>query len=201
MVKRSYVILTNEQEIILVYRFIRKRCIWSFYKLMRFYVRVIFKVSHKFHNSNVYFSDVFNEGLVGLVNAILLFNPEKNCKLVNFVYLWVNFYILNYIKKRMLVSTRSVLFDFNKNNNTCEFITVPYVRKYFNDIYDDYYKLYKISSALYYLFPILQVIIFSSYIFRRPISLEELSFFLNISIETIRRLKKIILDVVHILSL
>ncbi len=200
--------LSSQYEKVLIYRFIRKRCLLSVYKIIFSYAKIIFNVSHKFNNFNISFSDVFTEGLIGFFNAVLLYNPEKNCRLSNFFFLWVNFSILSYLKKYLQSSDKKkILFNIN-DYNYFKFQTIEYLNNiniynsplYFYN-YDSYYKLYKIKSAIYNLLPLLQIIIFSMYIFRRLLSLEELSFFLNISIKALKRLKRNTLYVLCILSI
>ena len=206
MIKYACAVLTSQQEKVLIYRFVRKRCLWSIYKLIFSYIKMVFKISYKYINVNVNFTDIFNEGLVGLINAILLYNPEKNYKLMSFAFLWVNFTILNYVKRRIAIVNRNVVYyleddktnDFEKikslqNNMIC--MDFSYINSY-----EKYYKFHKLKRAICNLLPILQIIIFRNYIFCRSLSLKELGFFLNVSMETVRRLRKNTLNVLYILS-
>ena len=205
MIINKHINLSIQQEKVLIYRFIRKKCLMSVHKLIFSNIMMIFKISHKFNNLKIDFYDIFNEGLIGFLNAILYYNPEKNYKLVNFAFLWVHYVILNYVKKRFIFIKNKVFNENvsvkNSNKISSYFIIKEIEHNSFFLKYDNYQKTYKVKSALHSLLPLLQAIVYSSYIFSRSFSTNELSFFFNISPDTVRQLKKNILSILYILSI
>lgn len=186
---------TYNFEKVLMYRFIRKRCIFSIYKLIFFYLRLVNKISYNFTNFKHFFSVIFNEGLNGLINALLYYNPEKNYKLITFIFLWVHFSILKHLKT---IKKNSI-----DNKNLTFFRSFPVN---FNTYYENFLfffnkknKKFKLKSSILYLLPSLQVIFFSSYIFNYVLTEKELCFLLDISIQTIKKFKRKILSILYIL--
>jgi hypothetical protein len=199
------------QEKVLVYRFIRKRCLLSFYKLIFFNIKFIFKMVLKFKCVDIRFNDFLNEGFIGFINSILRYNPEKNCSLRSFSFLCIRCSFVTYVKRRSVyISPYSVdLLSFgNINSWYTNFLrgeNTLSINPGINDFtlslkYENYYLSYKLRSAIKSFNVVLQVIVFSNYFFKRSLTVCEICFFLNVSKSTMFKLRKNILNFLYLLS-
>ena len=97
-------VLTAEQEVALGRRWRDHQDQAAFDKLVLSNMRAVIKISSEFANQHVPFSDLIQEGTMGLLKAVDRYDPERGTRFLSYAAWWIRAYIRDY-----LLRTRSLV--------------------------------------------------------------------------------------------
>lgn len=91
--------LSLDDEIKLAQLFQRESDLVSAQKLVVSHLRYVVKISKSYLGYGLIFSDLVQEGTIGLIKSVIRFNPNRGVRLVSFAIYWIRSEIQNYILK------------------------------------------------------------------------------------------------------
>ncbi|MCD6569888.1 MAG: sigma-70 family RNA polymerase sigma factor [Deltaproteobacteria bacterium] len=95
---RDYPILTREEELRLV-RTYRNGDIEAGKKIITSNLRFVMKVSHSYFHFGYSPLEIIQEGNMGLVKALIHFDPDRGVRFISYAIWWIKAYINNFIHK------------------------------------------------------------------------------------------------------
>ena len=101
---QAHPVLTAEQEVELGRAWRDEQDQAAFDKLVLSNMRAVIKISSEFANQHVPFSDLIQEGTMGLLKAVDRFDPERGTRFLSYAAWWIRAYIRDY-----LLRTRSLV--------------------------------------------------------------------------------------------
>ena len=101
---QAHPVLTAPQEVELGRRWRDQQDRAAFDKLVLSNMRAVIKISAEFSNQHVPFSDLIQEGTMGLLKAVDRFDPERGTRFLSYAAWWIRAYIRDY-----LLRTRSLV--------------------------------------------------------------------------------------------
>jgi len=101
---QAHPVLTAEQEVELALRWRDHRDRAAFDKLVLSNMRAVIKISAEFANQHVPFSDLIQEGTMGLLKGVDRFDPDRGTRFLSYGAWWIRAYIRDY-----LLRTRSLV--------------------------------------------------------------------------------------------
>lgn len=168
----------------LVYRFIKNSCLKSGRLLVLMNLICVFRVSTGYTRSGIAGSDLLQEGIIGLMKAIIRFNPDYGVRLSTFSFFWIKKGINEFIfhNKRTTITEQTIIslipggVDVHSTTN-------------------DYFLMYnistiglKLSSSLERLKMLNRCLVTGRFLFNNKLTLNELSLLHDISLERVRQI-------------
>jgi len=94
-----FALLTPEEEFKLAVRLKKYNDMEAAEKLIVSNLRFVVKIAHEYRNQGFRLADLFQEGNIGLINAVKIFDPYKGYRLISSAELWIRTYIQTHIIK------------------------------------------------------------------------------------------------------
>ncbi len=91
--------LTAAEEKELLIRF-KNGDIAARHRLIESNLRFVIKVAMKYRNQGMCLSDLVQEGVLGLIEALEKFDPEKECRLITYASWWIRLYIQRTLEQK-----------------------------------------------------------------------------------------------------
>lgn len=92
-----YPLLTQEEEVELVSRWIGSRDKEAAKKLVVTHIRLVLKIAMQYKSYGLALVDMVSEGVVGLVKAVKRFDPSKGTRFSTYAKWWVKAYIQSFV--------------------------------------------------------------------------------------------------------
>lgn len=93
----QYPLLDPEEEYDLAVQYFNSGDAASAHRLVTANLRLVVKIANDFRQAQIGLMDVIQEGNMGLMQAVMRFNPYKGVKLSSYAAWWIKAYILKYI--------------------------------------------------------------------------------------------------------
>ncbi|MBF0446621.1 MAG: RNA polymerase factor sigma-32 [Magnetococcales bacterium] len=89
--------LSPEQEYELAVRFQKKKDLEAAHRLVFSYLRYVLKIANEYRNYQLNFSDLVQEGTLGLMQAVKKFDPDRGNRLSTYAVWWIRASIHDFI--------------------------------------------------------------------------------------------------------
>ncbi|MGQ0794122.1 MAG: RNA polymerase factor sigma-32 [Deltaproteobacteria bacterium] len=96
---QSYPLLTREQEIELAQRYRAEGDVGAAEKLVVSNLRFVVKIASEYASYGFQILDLFQEGSMGLMQAVKKFNPDRGYRLISYAVWWIRARIHNFIMR------------------------------------------------------------------------------------------------------
>ena len=90
---RNYPILSNEEQLELIKKVIEEHDLEAKEKIINCNLRLVISIAKKFQNSHLDFLDLIQEGNLGLMKAIDMYDPSKEVKFTSYASYWIKQHI------------------------------------------------------------------------------------------------------------
>jgi RNA polymerase sigma factor (sigma-70 family) len=144
----------------------------------------VFRVSAGYVKSSVTGSDLLQEGIIGLMKAIIRFNPDYGVRLSTFSFFWIRKEINEFVSsnKRFTMLEQNTVLAMSLGLGMHPVSTEPLLMYTISTIG------LKLSSGIKQLPIREQCLLTSRYLFNNKLTLNELSFLHGITLERIRQI-------------
>ena len=85
---------------------------------------MVISLAHKYNIKGIDFEDLYQVGMMELLNALEHYDKEKGASLSSFAYIWIKGGMLKYIRENNTIKISKDIINLNRNiNNTIEILT------------------------------------------------------------------------------
>lgn len=152
----------------------------------------VFRVSAGYTKSGIVGSDLLQEGIVGLMKAIIRFNPDYGVRLSTFSFFWIRKEINGFVRsnKRSVIVEHSLMSLISRNGFT-NYVTNDYIylSEYNSSLMHTVSNIrLRLSSGIEQLAIRDRCFLTGQYLFNNKLTLNELSFLYSITLERVRQI-------------